>query len=147
MSQIDVATKSSIQSRRQGVKTQIEAFVKDFEWTWTNAVLFSLALVFFLLLAMSIMPSFWMYFAEQKLGWGGPTDLEAALSGKWVIFDPALGFPHISQEVLLQIRDGIAMGLTTGPFVTVLVVSAAMQNWRKKLRGGAGQSRPSGGYR
>jgi len=39
------------------------------------------------------------------------------------------------------------MGLTTGPFVTVLVVSAVMQNWRKRLRGGAGESRPTGGYR
>ena len=39
------------------------------------------------------------------------------------------------------------MGLTTLPFVVVLVVSAAMQNWRQKLRGSAGESRPTGGYR
>jgi len=39
------------------------------------------------------------------------------------------------------------MGLTTGPIVTVLVASAAMQNWRRKLRGGGGDSRPTGGYR
>jgi len=37
--------------------------------------------------------------------------------------------------------------LTTGPIITVLVASAAMQNWRRKLRGGGGESRPAGGYR
>lgn len=147
MSQVDVVRKSTNQTRGQAVKARFEAFARDFEWTWTNAVLFSLALTFFLLITTSVMPSFWMYYAEQKLGWGGPTDLEGALSGTLVIFDPKLGFPHLSQEILLQIRDAIAMGLTTGPFVSVLVVAATMQNWRKKLRGGAGESRPAGGYR
>jgi hypothetical protein len=39
------------------------------------------------------------------------------------------------------------MGLTTGPFVTVLVVSALLQNHRQKLRGKGGDTRPTGGYR
>jgi hypothetical protein len=39
------------------------------------------------------------------------------------------------------------MGLTTVPFVLVLVGSAALQNWRKKLRGGDSAARPGGGYR
>ena len=42
-------------------------------------MLFSLVLVFFLLISAVIMPSFWMYFAEQKIGWAGPTDVEAFL--------------------------------------------------------------------
>jgi hypothetical protein len=46
-----------------------------------------------------------------------------------------------------MVRDAIAMGLTTLPFVLVLVVSAALQNWRKKLRGGESGVRPTGGYR
>ena len=46
-----------------------------------------------------------------------------------------------------MVRDAIAMGLTTVPFILLLVVSAAMQNWRKKLRGGDAGARPSGGYR
>lgn len=147
MSQVDIATKSATATRTQGVKARVEAFVKGFEWTWTNAVLFSLALTFFLLITTSVIPSFWMYYAEQKLGWGGPTDLESALKGHWVIFDAVRGFPHLSMGIMLQVRDAIAMGLTTGPFVTILVVSSAMQNWRKRLRGGAGESRPGGGYR
>jgi len=52
----------------------------------------------------------------------------------------------LSLEGYKQVRDAIAMGLTTGPIVTVFVAGAAMQNWRKKLRGG-GETRPTGGYR
>ncbi len=135
MSQVDVVTKSPLQQRTQGVKSRVEAFVRTFEWTWTNAVTFSMALTFFLLITTSIMPSFWMYFAEQTLGWGGPTDLEGFLK------EP-LGI-----EGYLQLRDAVAMGLSTGPLVSVLVIAAAMQNWRTKLRGGSGETRASGGYR
>jgi hypothetical protein len=147
MSQIDVATRSSLSTRSQGARARIEAFVRDFEWTWTNAITFSMALTFFILITTSVIPSFWMYYAENTLGWGGPTDLEAALSGTLIIFDPELGFPHLSQDILLEIRDAIAMGLATGPMITLWIVGAAMQNWRKKLRGSAGDARPTGGYR
>ena len=149
MSQVDVVTKSPLKQRTQTMRSRAEAFVREFEWTWTNAVLFSMALIFFLLITTSVMPSFWMYFAEQTLGWGGPTDLEAFLQqpvvweGVWFIDR----FPVPSDETLLQLRDAIAMGLTTGPIITVLVVAAAMQNWRKRLRGGSGETRPTGGYR
>jgi hypothetical protein len=135
MSQVDVATRSPIQSRAQSTKARIEGFVKAFEWTWTSAVLFSFALIFFLLMSAVVLPSFWMYFAEQKLGWGGPTDIEAFLKAP------------LSQAGRLELRDAIAMGLTTGPIGTVLIVGAAMQNWRRKLRGTTGDTRPTGGYR
>ena len=79
MSQIDVATKSGTKQRASGVKAAVEDFVKAFEWTWTNAVLFCLALTFFILISTAIMPSFWMYYAEQKIGWAGPTDIEARI--------------------------------------------------------------------
>jgi cobalamin synthase len=39
------------------------------------------------------------------------------------------------------------VNLATGPFVTVVVVVAIMQNWRRKLRGQTGDVRPTGGYR
>jgi hypothetical protein len=89
------------------------------------------------------MPSFWMYYAEQKIGWAGPTDIEAFLT---VPFGTSITNP-LSPDGYLMVRDAIAMGLTTLPFVLVLVVSAALQNWRKKLRGGQSAARPSGGYR
>jgi hypothetical protein len=39
------------------------------------------------------------------------------------------------------------MGLVTVPIIGILVVAAIMQNWRRKLRGQAGDVRPTGGYR
>jgi hypothetical protein len=116
-------------------KASTETFLKAFEWTWTNAILFSMALTFFLLISTSVIPSFWMYYAEQKLGWAGPTDIEAFLKAP------------LSQEGLLQLRDAITMGLTTVPIIILLVGASIAQNWRRKLRGGGGDSRPSGGYR
>ncbi len=116
------------------LKERAEGFLKTFEWTWTTAVLFSVGLCFFLLITAVVIPSFWMYFAEQKLGWGGPTDLEAFIKSPF------------SQEGLLELRDAIAMGLTVGPIVTVMVAAVLMQNWRRRLRGATAE-RPSGGYR
>ena len=123
-----------MKERLQEIKERAEAFLRDFEWTWTTAVLFSVGFVFFLLITAVVIPSFWMYFAEQKLGWGGPTDVEAFLK------DP------LSQEGLLELRDAVAMGLTTGPIITVMVAAVILQNWRRKLRGQAAD-RPTGGYR
>jgi hypothetical protein len=123
-----------MRERLRRLKEGAEPFVRDFEWTWTTAVLFSLALTFYLLITAVVIPSFWMYFAEQKLGWAGPTDVEAFLRAP------------LSKEGQIQLRDAIAMGLTTGPIVTAMVVAVVMQNWRRKLRGGSVE-RPTGGYR
>jgi hypothetical protein len=108
------------------VKGRVEAFLKAFEWTWTTAVVFSLGLTFFILISMAVIPSFWLYYADQVLKWDG--------SGP--------------QGTLLKIlRDAVAMGLSTGPLITVLVGAAIMQNWRRKLRGSSADARPTGGYR
>lgn len=148
MSQVDTTSRSPIQA----AKHHVEAFLRDFEWSWTAAVLFSMALVFFLLISTSVMASWWMYYAEQKLGWQGPTDLEAFLrdpfnvTGLRGLFSRD-SFLWLSHEGLLMLRDAVAMGLTTGPVVTVLVLGALLQNWRRKLRGQSGDVRPTGGYR
>jgi hypothetical protein len=123
-----------MRERLRKLKERAEVFLKDFEWTWSKAVAFSLGFVFFLLITAVVIPSFWMYFAEQKLGWGGPTDVEAFLKAP------------LGQEGLLELRDAIAMGLTTGPIITVMVAAVILQNWRRKLRGQA-SDRPTGGYR
>jgi hypothetical protein len=146
MSQVETVARSPIQT----VKRHVESFLRDFEWSWTSAVLFSMALLFFLLITSSVMPSWWMYYAEQKLGWQGPTDLEAFLRDPFNTGGSFLSresFLWLSYEGLLMLRDAIAMGLTTGPIITVLVVSAVLQNWRRKLRGQSGDVRPTGGYR
>jgi hypothetical protein len=106
-------------------KERAEPIVKSFEWTWTTAVLFSLGFAFFSVITMAVIPSAWLYFAEQKLGWGG-------LSG--------------TTDWRPMARDLVAANLAIGPFVTVVVIGAIMQNWRRKLRGGT-TDRPTGGYR
>jgi hypothetical protein len=106
-------------------KERAEPVVRNFEWTWTTAVVFSLAFAFFSVITMAVIPSFWLYFAEQKLGWGG-------LSG--------------TTDWQPLARDFVAVNLAMGPFVTVIVIGAIMQNWRRKLRGGS-SDRPTGGYR
>jgi hypothetical protein len=57
------------------------------------------------------------------------------------------GNPAEYDQLLIMLRDAVAMGLTTAPFVLILVVSAALQNWRRRLRGTEGGARPTGGYR
>jgi hypothetical protein len=146
MSQVDTAARSPIRT----IKRHVEAFLRDFEWTWTSAVLFSMALLFFLLISASVMASWWLYYAEQTLGWQGPTDLEAFLRDPFNTGGSPIAresFLWLSREALLMLRDAIAMGLSTGPIITVLVVSALLQNWRRKLRGESGNVRPTGGYR
>jgi hypothetical protein len=108
------------------VLRRLEGPVRSFEWTWTRAIVFSVLLVNLLLMTAAVMPSFWLYFADQKLKWNG-----AGPNG----------------QILLLLRDAVAAALFTGPVVTVLVIGAAMQNWRKRLRGGSGDTRPTGGYR
>jgi ABC-type Fe3+ transport system permease subunit len=128
MSQVDTVGQAETvkRSKASGLKERVEGFLRHFEWTWTNAVAFCLALVFFVLVTSSVIPSFWLYFADQKLKWDG-----SGPNGFW----------------LKELRDAVAMGLVTGPFITVLVVATILQNWRHKLRGSGGDSRPSGGYR
>jgi hypothetical protein len=122
MSQVEVAKPS----RLAKPKALAEAFLRSFEWNWTKAVVFSLGLTFFILISTSVLPSFWLYFADQKLKWNG-----AGPNGFW----------------LKELRDAVAMGLTTGPIITILVGATIVQNWRRKLRGRSGDVRPTGGYR
>jgi hypothetical protein len=131
MSQVDTATPIKSTPTR---KERVEAFLRTFEWTWTTAVVFSLGLVFFLLITTSVMPSFWLYFADSTLKWNdtAPQQLIVfTIDGYW----------------LKELRDAVAMGLSTLPIIIVLVGAAVMQNWRKRLRGSSGDSRPTGGYR
>ena len=131
MSQVDTATPIKSTPTR---KERVEAFLRTFEWTWTTAVVFSLGLVFFLLITTSVVPSFWLYFADSTLKWNDTAPQ------KLIIFT-------IDGYWLKELRDAVAMGLATLPIILVLVGGAIMQNWRKKLRGSSGDSRPTGGYR
>ena len=60
--------------------------------------------------------------AEQKFGWQGPTDIQAALEELPTLLPG--GEPAVYDELLLQVRDAIAMGLSTVPIIIVLVGGA-----------------------
>ena len=38
----------------QRLKERLEPIVRDFEWTWTAAVVFSLGIIFYLLISMAV---------------------------------------------------------------------------------------------
>jgi hypothetical protein len=86
-----------------------------------SAVTFALVLVFFLLISTSIMPSFWMYYAEQKIGWAGPPTSKRSCD--W----------HLDREpvVAAGLPDPRRPRWASSRCVLVLVLSAALQNWRK----------------
>ena len=126
----------------QRQRARVEDFLKRFEWTWTNAVIFSVGLVFFILITVAVIPSFWLYFADQKLKWDGGAP-HPVLPYSWA----QSIVPTLDGFWLKQLRDAVAMGLSTVPLVLVLVLGAVMQNWRRKLRGAQSDTRPTGGYR
>ncbi len=115
----------SVRSRLVELKQRAEPIVKSFEWTWTKAVLFCLGVWLYIMITAVVIPSFFMYFAEQKLLWAGP----AGGGSAWLL-----------------VRDLIALALSTGPLITMVIVAVVMQNWRKRLRSVSGE-RPTGGYR
>src|SRR5262245_48919091 len=132
---MDQAETTTATTSTHSRKERVEAFLRSFEWTWTTAVLFSVGLTLFLVITTSVIPSFWLYFADQKLKWDGAAPQQLL----WTV--------NVDGYWLKELRDAVAMGLVTLPIIVVLVGAAIMQNWRRKLRGTAGGSRPTGGYR
>jgi hypothetical protein len=98
-----------------------ELVIRDWEWTWTKAGVFGLLFGFAILITLAIVPSWFLYFANQKLRW----------TTFW----------------LLILRDAITTGWIGTWFAIFLIVSAQMQNIRRKVRGTTGDTRPTGGYR
>src|SRR5436853_618030 len=96
-----------------------ELLIRDWEWTWTKAGIFGLLFGFALLVTQAIVPSWFLYFANQKLRW----------TTFW----------------LLLLRDAIATGWIGTWFAIFLIVSSQMQNIRRKVRGTTGATRPAVG--
>jgi hypothetical protein len=104
----------------------MESLLRDWEWNWTKACLSALILWFLAIGTIGVIPSWWLYYATSTLQWTGP---------------PASSF------WLKQARDVIAVILFSIPTGLFIVVPFILQNWRRRLRGTGGDSRPSGGYR
>lgn len=105
-----------------------QKFLREFEWTWTRAVVFCLFLWFLAVLFIAVVPSWWLYFADQKLHWRQcpcPTNLKF-----WEF----------------EARDVVAAGLFSVPFGAFIVIPYYVQKLRRRLRSES-ESRPTGGYR
>jgi hypothetical protein len=109
-----------IQVMAQPHVKRFEGFLREFEWTWTKAVLASLILWFVGLTFLAVIPSWWLYYADE-IGWR---------ESFW----------------LFRLRDFIASGLYGTPFVALIIIAYAMGKWRRRLRSES-ESRPTGGYR
>jgi|SRR4051812_21729391 hypothetical protein len=96
-------------------------FLKEWEWTWTTATVFALVISFGAIIVLAVIPSFWLYFADQTLRW----------KSFW----------------LVKLKEAIAAGWITVNFAIFFLAAYLMQKQRQKVRGTAGGSRPSGGYK
>lgn len=130
-----MSVESANLSTSKPLKGRVEAFLRDFEWTWTTAVLFSFGILLALVIGVCVIPSFWIYYANTNLLWNQPRHFHLI----FVSWDATAVWMGL-------IRDAIAMGVSTGPIITILVGASVLQNKRRKLRGQT-DSRPAGGYR
>jgi hypothetical protein len=126
-----------LQERAAPYVDRFQRFVKDFEWTWTKAVVAAFLLWGFGIITIVMIPSWWLYFADQTLGWRETRTCE---SGLYSILGENCGF------WLFKIRDLVAIMLFSGPFITLILASYFTQKLRRRLRSES-ESRPIGGYR
>ena len=96
-------------------------FLKAWEWTWTTAVVACVALTFAALIVLAVIPSFWLYYAQQTLRW----------TSFWMV----------------KLRDLIVVVWIRFWFTNIFLGAYVIQNARRKLRGEGGETRPTGGYR
>jgi hypothetical protein len=108
----------------QPIVRRTETVLREFEWTWAKAVVFSLVMWILGITFIFLIPSWWLYFAEERLGWR----------------DTPQTF------LLFELRDLIAIVLFSIPFGAFIVIPYYVQKWRRRLRSES-ESRPTGGYR
>lgn len=100
-----------------------ERFLKEWEWTWTSAFIAGIAISFASIVLLAVIPSWWIYFAANELGWADP------------------------HRILVTIRDMLAVGYLTVVAGAFVVTAYQVQVIRKRLRGEKQAERYSGGYR
>lgn len=113
-----------LQERAQPMVRRIEGFLRDFEWTWAKAAVFSLVMWIIGITFIFLIPSWWLYLAEQRFGWRDTPET----------------------FLLFELRDLVAIILFSGPFGAFIVIPYYVQKWRRRLRSES-ESRPTGGYR
>lgn len=123
-----------LQERAKPAMDRGYEFLRTFEWTWTKAAVATLVLWFIGVTFIVIIPSWWLYFADQKLGWRETRICDVS----W--------FTHNCGFWLFKLRDLVAIVLFSLPFGAFLVIPYHIQKLRRKLRSES-ESRPIGGYR
>ncbi len=111
----------AVRERMQPAIDRGERFLREWEWTWARAVLVGLAISWFSLVTLAFVPSWFLYFADNVLGWD-------------------------DNRLLISLRDLVATGEMFTFFAAIVFVSYQLQKARRRVRG-EGESRPSGGYR
>jgi hypothetical protein len=129
-----------LQERAQPLVARGERFLKEFEWTWTKAVVVSLTLWFVGIWLIAFIPSWWLYFASDRLGWR-PCPCSGSTHWNFVLFELA-----VPKFWLFKLRDVVASLLFGIPFGGFVVVPFWLQKVRRRLRSES-ESRPIGGYR
>jgi hypothetical protein len=109
-----------LERRLAPLKERGDRFLREWEWTWTSAVVASLVIAFIALVFLVLIPSWFLYYADQNLRW----------RTFW----------------LLKLRDALAAGEIFVAFAAMLVAAYFIQQYRHKLRG-TGREQQTGGYR
>ena len=111
----------ALQRRLRPFVERGEQFLREWEWTWTKAAVGGVLISFAALTTMAVIPTWWLYFADNTLGWKG--------------------------RLLKTVRDIIALGWLTVVVGVFVVTLYKLQTIRRRLRGEKQAERYSGGYR
>ncbi len=112
----------AVERRLKPLMDRGETFLREWEWTWTRATLVGLGVSFFALTVLAVIPSWFLYFADNDLQW-------------------------TRNRLLITIRDILAtgwLGVWAGFFVVTFYM---LQKIRRRLRGEKQAERYTGGYR
>jgi hypothetical protein len=113
----------AMRRRVQPLVERGETFLRDWEWTWTTAFVAGIVISFAAITLMAVIPSWFLYFAEQTLGWDR------------------------TNRLLLTLRDVLVVGYLTVVVGAFVVTAFKIQVIRRRLRGEKQAERYSGGYR
>jgi hypothetical protein len=112
-----------LERRLRPVMKRGEELLREWEWTWTTAFLAGVVISFAAITSMAVIPSWFLYFAEQTLGWDQ------------------------TNRLLLTVRDMVVTGYLTVVVGVFVVTFYKLQVIRRRLRGEKQAERYSGGYR
>ncbi|HEX9823798.1 MAG TPA: hypothetical protein VGB51_05310 [Actinomycetota bacterium] len=110
-----------LERRLKPLITKGEAFLREWEWTWTTAFVAGIVISFAAVTTLAVIPSWWLVFADTTLQW--------------------------RTRLFITIRDVIALGWISVWLGVFVITAYQVQVIRRRLRGERQSERYSGGYR